>query len=201
MKVDESGMPEEDYWNSLFDIPRIVDWLNIERVAYPIVDCGCGYGTFTIPIAKKTTNLIYAIDMEPSVIDTARKRALAMNIHNIEFHLRDFIQGGTGLEPNSVGMVLLFNILHCAGKRVVLEEAMRILRPSGVIAILHWRKDIQTPRGPSFHVRPDEEAVLSASDGLGLYSRGESKVLEPYHWGMQLVKGIQNEHRNSHRDK
>ncbi len=40
MKVFDSGMPDEAYWNSLLDIPLIVDWLNIKDVVGPIVEIG-----------------------------------------------------------------------------------------------------------------------------------------------------------------
>jgi 16S rRNA A1518/A1519 N6-dimethyltransferase RsmA/KsgA/DIM1 with predicted DNA glycosylase/AP lyase activity len=53
MKIDDSGMPEEAYWNSLFDIQVIIDWLAIPKNS-TIVEIGCGYGTFTVPIAKKS---------------------------------------------------------------------------------------------------------------------------------------------------
>ena len=61
MKVDDSGMPEETYWNSLFDIEGIVDWLAIPKNS-TIVEIGCGYGTFTVPIAKKSAGEIYTFD-------------------------------------------------------------------------------------------------------------------------------------------
>ena len=32
MKVDDSGMPEEAYWNSLFDLEAIVDWLDLPKI-------------------------------------------------------------------------------------------------------------------------------------------------------------------------
>jgi len=192
MKVIDSGMPEESYWNSLFDIPRIVDWLDLKNIVGPIVEIGCGYGTFTVPIAKKTNNQVLTFDIEPSMIEIARKNVQQSGITNVQFSLRDILETGTGLESNSVGMILLFNILHCDGRRVMLEEASRILKPSCVAAIIHWRKDIKTPRGPIVHMRPDQETILGSINGLDLHFKGNSKILEPYHWGIQLIKGVNN---------
>ncbi len=189
MKVIDSGMPDETYWNSLFDIPRIVDWLNIKSFVDPIVEIGCGYGTFTVPIAKETNSKVYAFDIEPSMIETAQKNARQAGIQNVQFYLRDIIEDGTGLEPNSVGMVLLFNILHFNERRIMLEEACRILKRSGAVAIIHWRKDIETPRGPSLHLRPDQQTILDSIEGLDLFFNGNGRILEPYHWGIQLIKG------------
>ena len=149
MKVIDSGMPDEAYWNSLFDIPGIVQWLDIKRTAHPIVEIGCGYGTFTVPVAKETTGQVYAFDIDSDMLETAKKNADQAGLRNIQFFLRDVLELGTGLESNSVGMVLLFNILHFNERRILLEEASRILTLSGVAAVIHWRKDIETPRGPS----------------------------------------------------
>lgn len=189
MKVNDSGMPDEAYWNSLFNIPLIIEWLNLKSISGPIVEVGCGYGTFTLPIAKKTKDKIYAFDIEPAMIETTQRHVQQAGIHNVQFFLRDIIDQGTGLKSNSVGMVMLFNILHFDKQRILLEEAYRILKLSGSIAIIHWRKDIETPRGPSLHVRPDQKIILDSIAGLDLHFNGNSKILEPYHWGMQLTKG------------
>ena len=188
MKIFDSGMPNEAYWNSLFDVPLIIDWLNLDAVSAPIVEIGCGYGTFTIPIARKTDVDVHAFDIDPSMIEPARKNAEKAAVRNVRFDLRDVIEHGTGLESERAGMVLLFNLLHFDGRRILLEEASRILKPNGISAIIHWRKDIETPRGPSIESRPDQEMILDSIKGLDLRFDGNSKILEPYHWGMQLIK-------------
>jgi len=188
MKVDDSGMPEETYWKSLFDVAGIVDWLALSQKTATIAEVGCGYGTFTVPIAQRLKGEIYTFDIEPSMIEVVQKNAREAGLSNITFELRDVLEQGTGLERKSVDMVLLFNILHSSEKGVFLEEASGILKDGGIVAIIHWRKDIFTPRGPAMGVRPDRGQILSAVEGLNLNDRGNSKVLEPYHWGIQLVK-------------
>lgn len=188
MKVFDSGMPKEAYWNSLFDLPIIVDWLNLKHITAPIVEIGCGYGTFTLPVARGADVEVYAFDIEPSMIDTTRRKVQRSGIGNVRFVLRDVVKDGTGLESNIAGMVLLFNILHFDERRILLEEASRILKPNGVAAIIHWRKDIPTPRGPRVYTRPDQQMILDSVSGLDFRFDGNSRVLEPYHWGIQLVK-------------
>jgi SAM-dependent methyltransferase len=192
MKVDDSGMPDEAYWSTLFDITRIVDWLNLENTTAPIVEIGCGYGTFTVPIAMATNTEVYAFDIEPPMIETAQKNARQSGVRNVRFSLRDIIEEGTALESGSAGMVLLFNILHFDESRILLEEASRLLKPNGVVAIVHWRKDIETPRGPRVHLRPDQHTILDSVKGLDLDFNGNSTILEPYHWGIQLIKRIKH---------
>jgi len=86
-------------------------------------------------------------------------------------------------------LVLLFNILHSDQRKLFLMEASRILIPSGRVAIIHWRKDIDTPRGPEMALRPDREMILASAEGLDLLPFGADRILEPFHWGMQLVRG------------
>lgn len=188
MKVEDSGMPEEAYWNSLFDIEGIVEWLDLAGKNASIVEIGCGYGSFTVPVAKKSAGNIFAFDIDASMIAVAQEHVRNAGLSNVMFGLRDVIEQGTGLESESTEMVLLFNILHFDDRRVLLEEAARVLQPGGVVAIIHWRKDVPTPRGPAVASRPDQAQILSAAAGLKLKFAGNSRILEPYHWGIQLVK-------------
>jgi ubiquinone/menaquinone biosynthesis C-methylase UbiE len=189
MKVTDSGMPDEFYWNSLFDVAGIVSWLKIENIADPIVEIGCGYGTFTVPVARKARNEVLSFDIESDMIAVARSNVRRAGLSNVRFFHRDVLEHGTTLEPSSAGMVLLFNILHFDERRTLLEEASRILKPAGVAAIIHWRKDIVTPRGPKVETRPDKETILKAIGGLDLHISGDSAILEPYHLGVRLLKG------------
>ncbi len=190
MKIFDSGMPDEGYWASLFDLPAILDWLDLQSLAGPIAEIGCGYGTFTIPMALRTSWTVHAFDIEPAMIEAAGSRARDAGISTVTFECRDVLQAGTGLPPHGMGLVVLFNILHSAERRLILAEASRILNASGRIAILHWRKDIPTPRGPRVDSRPDLLVILDAIAGLDLRVRGEDRILEPYHWGVQLERAF-----------
>jgi SAM-dependent methyltransferase len=157
-----------------------------------------------VPVARKTDTILHAFDIEPSMIETARRNVERAGILNVRFHLADILEVGTQLEPGRVGLVLLFNILHFDNRRVLLQEASRILAPGGRIAIIHWRKDIPTPRGPSNELRPDEPTILNSVQGLELHCTGNGRILEPYHWGIQLVKeekhkigGVTSEYRRN----
>jgi ubiquinone/menaquinone biosynthesis C-methylase UbiE len=189
MKIEDSGMPEESYWNSLFNIEAIIDWLAIPEKS-KVVEIGSGYGTFTVPIANigKECSVV-AFDIEPVMLEITRHNLANSGQANVQCILRDVLAEGTGLESESVNFVLLFNILHFNGRRALLQEASRILKKGGIVAIIHWRKDIPTPRGPDIELRPDLTQIISESDGLELYGHDNGQLLEPYHWGIKLVKG------------
>ena len=68
MKLRHSGMPEEGYWESLFDVPLILSGLGIDSSLQDVAELGCGYGTFTLPIAKVIRGTIYTFDIEPEMV-------------------------------------------------------------------------------------------------------------------------------------
>ena len=187
MKITDSGMPDEAYWNSLFDIGGIIEWLAIP-VDATIAEIGCGYGTFTVPVASCVEGVMYAFDIEPHMVEVARENVLNSRLENVRFDVRDVLESGTGIAPDSIDLVLLFNILHSDDKAVLLAEATRILRKGGIVAIIHWRKDIPTPRGPAVELRPDLEQIMEAAAGLGLDLLEGYRILPPYHWGARLIK-------------
>ncbi len=68
MKLRESGMPDEAWWESLFDVPLILDRLGIHTEIGDAVELGCGYGTFTIPVARRIRGLVFAFDLEADMV-------------------------------------------------------------------------------------------------------------------------------------
>ena len=112
MKVRDSGMPEQSYWESLFDISGVLDALKVDREINDAVEVGCGYGTFTLPVAQRIRGTLHAFDIEPEMIEITRRRAAAAKIENVRVEARDAAAGGFSLPKESVDAVLLFNILH-----------------------------------------------------------------------------------------
>lgn len=67
MRIRDSGMPEEAYWESLFDVPLILSRLGIDQF-HDIAELGCGYGTFTLPIAQTIEGTVYTFDVNPAML-------------------------------------------------------------------------------------------------------------------------------------
>jgi SAM-dependent methyltransferase len=106
MKVRESGMPEEEMWQGFFDPDHVLSLLALPPKASSVVDFGCGYGTFTIPAAKRIQGVVHAFDIEPLMLEEAKKKANPLRLTNIQFHLRDFVSDGTGLADSSADYVM-----------------------------------------------------------------------------------------------
>lgn len=96
-----------------------------------VVDFGCGPGRYTIPAAAiaDATGEVYAFDMHPLAIEAVKKAATREGLANIRTVLTDC---ATGLRPESVDAVLLFDTLHdVEDKGAVLVELRRVLKPKG----------------------------------------------------------------------
>ena len=81
MKVRESGMPEEDMWSEFFDPDAILQHMGYSFGFDSVVDLGCGFGTFTIPAAKKIDGTLHAFDIDPDMINRLQNK---INIHQIK---------------------------------------------------------------------------------------------------------------------
>ena len=191
MKIYDSGMPEENVWETFFDQTSILSKLKLTSEYKVVVEFGCGYGTFTIPAASITTGKVFAIDIEQEMLDSTQKAASKLNLTNIKYILKDFVKEGTGLPDNSVDYAMVFNILHYEQPVKLLEEAFRVLRNGGTVGIIHWNYDPETPRGPEMSIRPKPEQCRQWAEEAGFEMAGDGIIdLPPYHYGMALRKNV-----------
>jgi ubiquinone/menaquinone biosynthesis C-methylase UbiE len=185
MKVRDSGMPEQSYWEGLFDIGGVLDGMKIDQRINDVVEVGCGYGTFTVPVAQRIGGRLHAFDIEPEMIESTRKRAEAAGIINLRLTARDVLAVGFGLPEQSVDAALLFNILHAEDPAEMLRAAAQVVRPGGRILAIHWRSDVKTPRGPDLSIRPKPEQIAAWAKAVGLQPE-PSQILPPWHFGVIL---------------
>jgi len=184
MKIRDSGMPGESLWESFFDPEQVLDRLELTAGAGNVVEMGCGYGTFTLPAARRARGTVYALDIEPDLIAALVDKAAAAGLANVRPVLRDFVVAGTGLPAGVADYVMLFNLLHGEQPEVLLREAWRVLAPGGKLGIMHWRYDPTTPRGPSLDIRPRPEQCRAWAAAAGFALDSPIAIdLPPYHYG------------------
>jgi SAM-dependent methyltransferase len=189
MKVRDSGMPEEEMWSDFFDPEKILRIFGLDRGIKDIVEFGCGYGTFTLAAAKLASGTVHALDIEPEMVEIVRGKCRQTGIDNVRAAVRDFVAGGTGLSSGSVEAALLFNILHHEEPVALMKEALRILKPGGRMAVIHWNYDPTTPRGPAMEIRPRPEQCIAWGQAAGFtISEQEQFDLPPYHYGLLFRK-------------
>jgi SAM-dependent methyltransferase len=189
MKTRESGMPDAVQWNRFFEPEGVLDRLQLAPETGDVVEFGCGYGTFTIPAARRSKGTVYTFDIEPEMVAFTAGQAAAGRLNNVCAQLRDFVAEGTGLPDGQMAYAMLFNILHAEQPELLLREAWRVLRAGGLLGILHWNYDPATPRGLSLAIRPRPERCRDWAIAAGFQLQTPGIVpLPPYHYGLVLKK-------------
>jgi SAM-dependent methyltransferase len=190
-KGRDSGMPPAEVWEDFFDPDAVFDALGCVGISGDAVEFGCGYGTFTIATARRVAGTVYALDIDPAMVRATAARAAEALARNVVVEQRDFATAGSGRPDGSAALVILFNILHIEDPVELLGEARRILRKGGTAAVIHWRHDIDTPRGPPREIRPGPGQCAAWAELAGFHASGARDLPNsPWHWGMLLEKPI-----------
>jgi ubiquinone/menaquinone biosynthesis C-methylase UbiE len=151
------------------------------KAGMTFVDVGCGDGFFSLLAAKVVgvNGKIYAVDTDPVAIEKLKNKAAQLGLQNIHATV------GTGENTifcKSCADIIFYSmVLHDFQEPVkVLSNANQMLKPSGIIANLDWKK-IQTPFGPPMLIRFSEEYASDLIMQAGLKLR-EIKEAGQYHY-------------------
>lgn len=190
MKFRDSGMPDELIWNTFFDLRTVLNQMEITAGIKTLIDIGCGYGTFVIPISEIIGGQAVGIDIDQEMIDICTRKIKERGIKNIELICGDISVNAT-LHPlikykGDVDYITLFNILHCEYPQKLLKKAYNILNINGKVGIIHWIYG-KTPRGPLMEIRPKPETIIDWAEKAGL-TLTRKIDLPPYHFGLIFNK-------------
>src|ERR1044072_610820 len=134
MKSRESAMPAQEYWESLLNVRLILDQFGFHPESRNVAELGCGYGTFTVPLAARIRGLVHGYDIEPEMVGATQRRAAAAGLMNVRAVCLDVLEHGYDLPDEACDAALLFNILHGESPVAMLRETARIVRPGGFLA-------------------------------------------------------------------
>ncbi len=129
----------------------IVRQLDI-RPGMKVMDIGCGPGRVTIPLSEAVGNngLVIAVDIQKKMLERAKKKAIAKDLHNI-----DFIQASMGegeLEQTQVERAVLVNVLgEIPKKKAALHEVFNSLQPGGILCVTEVMLDPQYQKREMVH--------------------------------------------------
>ncbi len=180
-------MPDQDQWEEFFDSIEIFEKFGLTDENAKGADIACGYGTFTIPLAKLNFGTIYAVDINDEFLSLVEKRALKQNLRNIKTVNGDISESNFRL-PEKVSYVLLFNILHCENPETVVSNVIQNLSNNGKIFVIHWRSDIETPRGPPLSIRPKIGDIQILMEKLGFQVHKKFESISDYHNGVSFIR-------------
>lgn len=145
------------------------------------VDVGSGDGFFTILASQIVgeTGKVFAVDIDPSAVERLRQRAAAKGFKNVKAIVAE---AETTVFCEGCADVVFYSIvLHdFHDPLIVLENARRMLKPSGMLVDLDWKKRSMS-FGPPERIRFSEEKASGLIESAGFKI---SKVSEagPYHY-------------------
>lgn len=116
-----------------------------------ILDLGAGTGYFTIPAAQLTKGKVYALDVEPMMIDVLKERVQEQGLENVEY-----VQGvieDIPLQDSVADHIIASFVLHeVEPLSKGLQEIYRTLKENGTCFCLEWEK-VESEQGPPLHHR------------------------------------------------
>jgi len=136
------------------------------RKGIVFVDVGCGDGFFALLAASivGARGKVFAVDSDSAAIDKVERKSSEQQFKNIQTQL------GTAEETvfcNHCADILFYSmVLHDFNDPIkVLGNAKKMLKPSGILVNLDWKK-LQMSFGPPFKIR------FSEKDAVELITRG-----------------------------
>ena len=175
----EHRFDDPERYAQSFDDPARDEWQMPARViaaldvgpGQAVADIGAGTGYFTVRLARETeARTVYAVDIEPSMVDYVRRRADEAGLGNV---VGVVAEADSPNLPEEVDLVLIVNTYHHIPERVAYFAALRDrLAPGGRVAIIDPRKGAPGGGPPDeFRFTPEEIAEELGRAGFELPTR------------------------------
>lgn len=184
-----TSMPDRDWWAVLWPSPsEVLQQIGI-RPEMTVLDLCCGDGYFTAPLARLVDGRVYALDLDPAMIELA-KVEISRNATSVRQWLCADAREIATLLPERVDYVLMANTFHGVPDQPALARAMRAaLRPHGLLGVVNWHRRpreqttvLGQPRGPRSETRMSPEAVRAVVEPAG-FRCVRLVDLPPFHYG------------------
>lgn len=172
-----------------FDDNKRRQWQNPEAILSSIglrpgmtfVDIGCGGGFFALPATRivGANGKVYGLDTNADSIATLKEQAIRESINNLHLTV------GKGEElvlcERCADIVFFGMALHDFQDALkVLGNAKRMIKPSGRLVNLDWKKE-QMELGPPLRIRFDEEMAVHLIETAG-FKVETVQDSGPYHY-------------------
>lgn len=172
--LDRPEREEEERPGKLINILKLDEGLEVADIG-----AGTGYMSFRMAKAVGPEGKVYAVDIQPEMLDIIRERSKKKKITNVEPVL------GTATDPNlpesSIDLILMVDVYHEFEFPYEMTEAMvKSLRPGGRIVFVEYR--LEDPNVPIKLVhKMTEKQVLLEMKGHPLRWVGTSSLLPRQH--------------------
>jgi ubiquinone/menaquinone biosynthesis C-methylase UbiE len=141
-----------------------------------VLDLGCGAGNYTLAVAKQlqAPGRIIAVDLWQEGLALLRQSAESIDTVPIEIHTAD-IRRELPIADDSVDLCLMATVLHdlvhVSDDTTFLNEIGRVLKSSGVLAVVEFKKQDGPPGPPkAIRLRLEEVSALLLRVGFMRFS-------------------------------
>ena len=155
-----------------------------------IADFGCGAGHIGLLIAQRvgTEGRMTALDILEDKLDSIQVKAKAIGLENIDTVRANLeVLGSTKLADGSQDMAVLINMLFQSTKKAdVLKEASRVLKPTGSVVVIEWKKGAGG-FGPPDELRTSDGEMQAFFKEAG-FSNGRQFDAGQFHYGFIFTR-------------
>jgi ubiquinone/menaquinone biosynthesis C-methylase UbiE len=147
------------------------------------VDVGCGDGFFAVPAARLVGNIgkVYGVDADPEAIGRLKEKAAKERLRNLS--LKVGMAEETVFCDVCADVVFFGIVLHdFRDPSKVLSNAKRMLKPTGRLIDLDWKKE-PMQLGPPLQIRFSEEKASNLIEAAG-FKIDNIKEEGPHHYIM-----------------
>jgi ubiquinone/menaquinone biosynthesis C-methylase UbiE len=136
-----------------------------------VLDMACGIGNYAIEIARQLRQggTVHAFDLWEEGITKLKLKAGSLDLTNIAASVCD-VSRKIPLDDESVDICLMATVLHDliadGTHEGTLKEAVRVLKPSGRLAVVEFKK-MPGPPGPPEKVRLSPEELIRVLESRG----------------------------------
>ncbi|MBM7578119.1 class I SAM-dependent methyltransferase [Jeotgalibacillus terrae] len=143
-----------------FSPEELLDTIPLRETDH-VLDFGAGTGYFTIPAAKRLKGNVYAMDIDPAMIDIIKEKSLNEQIKNIMP-----VQGGMESLPLSDGaidVVIASLVLHeIKPLGPLLQQMKKALKNEGYLICLELEPKGTSDKGPRITLEGMKREMIEA---------------------------------------
>lgn len=155
------------------------------RRGWRIADIGAGIGFFSLPAAELVgpRGHVFAVDLAGEMLEDLEGRIQKGRVTNIQPLLST--EDRVPLADATVDFAFLACVLHELEGPATLRECRRILKPSGRLGIVDWKK-IDQDEGPPREHRLDEGEAAAVLRDAG-FRPMRTFDAGPYHYAIEAI--------------
>lgn len=140
-----------------------------------ILDVGAGTGFFTIPMAERTSNEVYAMDLDLRMLNVIKSKAMEKNLENIKL-IHESLESWS-LKNEIIDFVMASLILHeISSLKESLTKIFEVMKVGGHLLCLEYEKDESILEGPPMDIRIQSKDLEKTLVSIGFNIVKNTKI-------------------------